>query len=300
MSINETLIYRILVPKFIRKRIVAKVLRAKVLKYYDIHSELVTNEVVTVLNYLKNSKIAMLPYSFQDQYIEDNIEVYDDSDNGLRYVIMDGKRLYFKKRWSKKRIRKSYNELIREQDSESPHRYEDKNFKFENGDVLADIGAAEGNFALSVVDKAERIILFESDREWIEPLNATFGPWKNKVTIVQKFVGDIDDSKCTTLDSYFAHDEKLTFLKIDIEGAESLLFRGSKRILSEQNPLKVAVCTYHKQRDEAEFKALLTQSGFQTRHSDGFMLVFTDRKIKAPFLRRGIIRAEKQKITSLR
>lgn len=293
MSINEAWIYRILVPKFIRRRIVAKVLRTKVLDYYANHSELVSNDVEKVLNYLKHKKIAMLPYYFQDQYFEDNIEVYDDADKGLRYVIMAGERLYFKKRWSKKRIRKSYNELIREQDPESPHRYEDKSFKFENGDVLADIGAAEGNFALSVVEKAERIILFESDREWIEPLNATFEPWKNKVTIVQKFVGDVDNSKYTTLDSYFTPDEKLTFLKVDIEGAESLLFQGSKRILSEQYPLKIAVCTYHKQQDEVEFKALLSQNGFKTSHSNGFMLVFTDRKIRAPFLRRGLVRAEK-------
>jgi hypothetical protein len=293
MSIIETQIYRLLVPKYIRKRIVARVLRTKVLDYYAKNSELVSADVEKVLNYLQNRPIAMFPYNFQDQYIEGDVDVYFDTEKGLKYVLMDGKRLYFKKRWSKRRIQKSFNELVKEQDPQSPHCYEDKTFRFENGEVLVDIGAAEGNFALSVVEKAQRIILFESDKEWIEPLNATFWPWKEKVTIVQKFVGDVDNSSCTTLDSYFTPGEKFTFLKIDIEGAESLLFEGSKRILSKQYPLKVAVCTYHKPQDEFEFKELLSQNGFMTSHSNGFMLVFTDRKIRAPYLRRGLIRAEK-------
>jgi hypothetical protein len=293
MKISETQIYRILVPKFIRKRIVARVLRKKVLDYYANNSQLVSADVKKVLNYLQNRPIAMLPYNFQDHYIESDVDVYNDPEKGLKYVLTDGKRLYFKKRWSIRRIQKCFNELRKEQDPQSPHCYEDTTFRFEKGEILADIGAAEGNFALSVVEKAHKIILFESDKEWIEPLNATFSPWKDKVTIVQKFVGNVDNSKCTTLDSYFAPEEKFTFLKIDIEGAESLLFEGSKRILSQQQPLKIVVCTYHKPQDEFEFKELLSHNGFKTSHSNGYMLVFTDRKIRAPYLRRGLVRAEK-------
>lgn len=183
---------------------------------------------------------------------------------------------------------------MKEQDPQCPHCYENESFKFESGDVLVDIGAAEGNFALSVVEKASRIILFESNKEWIEPLNATFEPWKDKVTIVKKFVGDVSDSTCTTLDDYFAADEKLSFLKIDVEGAESRLLDGCKRILQDQKPLKVAICTYHKPEDEQEFKERLTRYGFETSHSDGFVLLFTDRKLKAPYLRRGLVRAIKR------
>lgn len=293
MNILNTRIYRIIVPKFIRKRIVAKVLRASVLDYYANLSEPLSDEIEKVLDYLRNRKVAMFPYYFQDQYIEDSVEVHNDLEKGLRYVLLDGKRLYFKKRWSKKRIRLSFNELMKEQDPMCPHCYENKDFKFENGDVLVDIGAAEGNFALGVVEKASRIILFESNKEWMEPLNATFEPWKDKVTIVKKFVSDVSDTACTTLDDYFAADEKLSFLKIDVEGAESRLLDGSKRILQEQHPLKVAICTYHKPEDEQEFKERLTNYGFETSHSDGFVLLFTDRKIKAPYLRRGLVRAIK-------
>ena len=293
MNILQSRIYRIIVPKFIRKKIVAKMLRASVLEYYAKLSEPLSDEVEKVLEYLRNRPVVMFPDYFQDEYVEDAVEVLDDKGLDLRYVMFDGKRLYFKKRWSKKRIRKSFNELIKEQDSRCPHCYEAKNFKIESGDVLADIGAAEGILALSVVEKASRIILFESNKEWLEPLNATFGPWKDKVVIVNKFVSDVTDSKCITLDDYFGVDEKLSFLKIDVEGAEANLLNGCKRILQQYKPLKVAICTYHKPEDEHEFTRCLTEYGFETSHSDGFVLLFTDRKIKAPYLRRGLIRAIK-------
>ena len=293
MNILNTQLYRIIVPKFIRKKIVARVLRSNVLAYYANLKEPLTEEISKVLDFIKNRKIAMIPYHFQDEYIENSIEVLDDKETGLRYVTHEGKRLYFKKRWSKKRIRLSFNELRREQDLRSPHCYEADGFKVENGDVLVDIGAAEGIYALSNVEQAGRIVLFESSKEWIEPLRATFAPWKEKVTIVNKFAGDVSNAKCVTLDDYFAPGDKLSFLKIDVEGAESRLLSGCKRILSDVKPLKVAICTYHKAEDEKELNEILIQYGFETSHSDGFMLVYTDRKLKVPYFRRGLIRAIK-------
>ena len=166
-------------------------------------------------------------------------------------------------------------------------------FKIANGEVLVDIGVAEGNFALGAAEKASKLILFETDTEWIEALNATFEPWKEKVLIVNKFVSDITNATNTTLDDFISPDEKISFLKIDVDGAESRLLDGCKRILSDQNPLKLAICTYHKQDDEKDFTALLSRNGFETSHSDGFMLFYYDKKMKAPYLRRGLIRAVK-------
>ena len=293
MNISSSLIYRILVPKLIRKIILAKHLKTSILNYYANHPETHSNEIIEVMEYLKSNPIAVFPYDFQNKYIERNIEILDDPDKGLRYVMLNGKRLYFKKRWSKKRIRHSFNELTKEQDPKSPHRYLNEQFKIDDGEVLVDIGVAEGNFALEAVEKASRIIMFETDVEWIEALNATFEPWKDKVLIVNKFVSDITNSSNTTLDDFFGPDEKITFLKIDVDGAESRLMNGCKRILAEQKPLKVAICTYHKQQDEEEFNSLLISNGFKTAHSDGFILFYYDKKIKAPYLRRGLIRGIK-------
>lgn len=293
MNIVHSKLFRNFVPKFIRKKILARVLRAAVLNYYAGLSEPLSEEIEKVLDYLRKKPITWFPYDFQDQYIKDSIKVYDDKEKGLGYVLLDGKRLYFKRGWSKNRIRKVFNELRKEQDPQCPHCYVNETFKVENDDVLVDIGAAEGNFALSNVEKASRIILFESNKGWIEALNATFGPWKNKVTIVNKFVDDVSGAESTTLDDFIPAEENVSFLKIDVEGAESQVLDGCKRILQQQKPLKLAVCTYHKQEDEKEINEFLTQKGFETSHTDGYILFYTDNKIKAPFLRRGLIRAIK-------
>jgi len=286
-------IYRLIVPKFIRKRILAKNLKEAIFRYFTVFPELVTNEIQQVLNYLKGNPIAIFPYPFQKKYRPEDIEVLFDSTKGLHYVMLDGKRLYFKKRWGIKRIQHSFNELTREQDPESPHRYLTEQFKIEEGEVLVDIGVAEGNFALGAIEKASGLILFETDKEWIEALNATFEPWKEKVQIVNKFVSDVTNEKQTTLDDFISLGTKISFLKIDVDGAESRLLDGCKRILSDQHPLKIALCTYHKQDDEKDFKALLTRNGFTTSHSDGYMLYYYDKEMKAPYLRRGLIRGIK-------
>lgn len=293
MDFLNTAVYRIIVPKFFRKKIVARVLRSKIITYYSNPKKPLPEEISRVLDYIKNRGIAIIPYYFQDEYIEDAIEVHYDKETGLRYVMHEGKRLYFKRRWSIKRIRLSYNELRKEQDIRSPHCYETDGFKVEKGDVLVDIGAAEGIFALSNVEQAGKIVLFESSKEWIEPLRATFAPWQGKVTIVNKFAGDVNNAKCVTLDDYFMPGDKLSFLKIDVEGAESRLLSGCKRILSGVKPLKVAICAYHKAEDERELNEILARDGFETSYSEGFMLVYTDRKLKDPYFRRGLIRAIK-------
>jgi hypothetical protein len=287
-------VYRVVVPKFIRKRILAKKFPIAIRNYYASLPEPQSDEIAEVLNYLSKNPIAVFPYDFQDEYIAEDIEVYEDKEKGLRYVLLDGKRLYFKKRWGKKKIQNLYNLLSKEQDIRSPHRYLTDKFRFEEGEVLVDVGAAEGNFALSVVDIASKIILFEADKEWIEPLNATFEPWKDKVEIVNKFVSDVTDSSNTKLDDFlYKKQNENTFLKIDVEGAESRLLKGGQETLSKLKPLKVAICTYHKQNDEKEFSELLNQFGFKTTNSDGYMLFYYDKQMTAPYFRRGLIRAEK-------
>jgi hypothetical protein len=285
-------IYRFIVPKFIRKKIRLKRLRSAILDYYAQTTTTLTDELKAVIAYLKENPITIFPYPFQYNYRENEIEVFMDPEKRLRFVLLDGQRLYFKKRWSEKRIRHSFNELKREQDPQSPHRYLNDNFRVDEGDILADIGVAEGNFALGAVEKAKALYLFETDKEWIEALNATFEPWKDKVHIINKFVGGKISSTQTTLDEFFK-DEPVTFLKVDVDGAEADLLKGCDRLLSLLSPLKIALCTYHKQNDEKEFTKLLIDKGFSVSPSKGYMLFHTDKRISAPYFRRGIIRAVK-------
>lgn len=296
MNTLVSLILRIVVPGIIRKAILKKRLPADIVKYYEYLPKPLPAEIQEIFNYLQTNSLAIFPYPFHHRYSELDIVVYDDKEKHLCYVLLDGKRLYFKRKWSKKEIKRRFNWLLIEQDIQSPHRYLTDQFRFEDGEVLIDVGAAEGNFALSIVEKASRIVIFETNKEWIEPLLATFEPWKDKVQIVKKFVSDHAGSSHTTLDDFFSDDEPCAlFLKIDVEGAEAKLLRGAEKILSRQDPLKLALCTYHKQDDEKQFNSLLKQKGFETRCSDGYMIFYHDKTIKAPYLRRGLIRAEKNK-----
>jgi hypothetical protein len=255
-------------------------------------------EIREILDYLKSHPLSSIfPYSYAEKYKPENVTVYLDAEKGMRYVWQDGKRLYFKKGWDEKQVQTYYNGLLIEQDALSPHHYETDVFHVAEGDVVVDAGVAEGNFALSVIEKVKKIYLFEVDKAWITALEATFAPWKEKVVIVNKYVSDIDIDKenSITLDTFFGN-EKIDFIKADIEGAEVQLLSGAKAVLSRQNPMKVVLCTYHKHNDAEMLNRMLVEKGFRTEFSNGYMIFYYEMydKLKPPYLRRGLIRGVKR------
>jgi Methyltransferase FkbM domain len=287
-------IYRIIVPKPLRTIILKKNLRKKILCYYaSLPEDEVNTDHREVLEYLLNNEVRIFPYPFHNNYSPGQIEVKYDSKKDLRYVIQEGKRLYFKKRWGAGRIKKACSDLMREQDYNSPHRYLSDSFQAEGNDILADIGAAEGNFSLSVIERVKKIYLFEYDREWIDALRATFEPWQDKVEIIAKYVSGINDESHIRFDTFIGNHKDVNFLKIDVDGAESEVLESCKELFSAGGPLKIALCTYHKNNDEKDFITLLNDYGFTVTPSKGYMINYYDKKIKAPYLRRGLIRAIK-------
>jgi len=269
-------------------------LRKEIIKYYSrLPENQITEEQYQVVEYLKKNPISEFPYIFQEKYNPMKVEVFLDEKIGLHYVFQNKKRLYFKRSWTKNIIKDKYNFLQIEQDINSPHRYLTDEFNINYNDVIVDIGVAEGNFALSVIEKASKMYLFETDKEWIEALKATFAPWSEKVEIINKFVSDKNDEKNVTLDYFFEKKQEINFIKIDVDGAETVLLKGCDKILSDKKSLKVALCTYHKQDDEVNFANLLKNKGFDIVYSKGYMIFIYDNEIKAPYLRRGLIRATK-------
>lgn len=99
--------------------------------------------------------------------------------------------------------RNTYIQLLLEQDEESPHRYIKSNRIPDSNTIFADLGAAEGFLALDFIDKVKKIYLFECDPDWIEALKMTFGPWENKVEIVNRYVSDVTSEKTVSLDDFF-------------------------------------------------------------------------------------------------
>ncbi len=265
----------------------------KILKHLNsIPKNQIIEEQKQVLNYLKRNLIGVFPYNFTKKYKSNRFEVYKDKSNSLNYVVQDGKRLYFKRDIDEKTIRRCYTVLQIEQDIESPHRYLTEDFNVNSGDVVLDIGAAEGNFSISIIEKVEKIFLFEADAMWLEALEATFSPWKSKVEIINKFISNIDDEKNFSIDNFFKSNKKIDFIKMDVEGAELDVLKGCKKLLNEINSIKIAACTYHRQNDAKNINELLINSNFTTEFSNGYMIFYYD-KLEAPYLRKALIRAKK-------
>lgn len=292
MSLSSKL-YRILVPKPIRTKLLLTRLKKEIPTYHlasrDYEQDEERKEVV---EFVQHEGVQIFPYQFTRKYNKETIEVFQDETCGLKYVLMEEKKLYFKRKWSVARIKKSFHDLTLEQDEMSPHRYLSNDFNLDEKDVLADFGAAEGNFTLSVIERIKKAYLFECDPEWIEALEMTFRPWKDKVEIVPKFVSDKNDEKHCSGDVFFK-DKEISFLKIDVDGGERGLLAGFEKTMHTTAKMKIALCTYHQHNDEKEFTTMLTQMNYSVTPSRGYMIFHYDKKIKAPFIRRALIRAQK-------
>ncbi len=248
-----------------------------------------------VVDYLKVKKcFEIFPYEFVSDYNQEKIEVYKDKD-GHKYVIYKEKRLYCKDSDSDENIKKYINGIMIEQDYRCPHSYFGSNgkrleYRFPSkGDVLADVGAAEGFFTLDVIDKISKAYLFECDKSWIEPLQRTFAPYKEKIEIVRKYVGDNNSDDVVTLDSFF-EEKEIDFLKADIEGAEEKMLIGSPKTFSKKIKKVLMVC-YHSNKAEKELKEYLDKYGLITEVNYGYMLLANSLKFqfKKPWLRHGVI-----------
>jgi hypothetical protein len=281
-------------PKPFRKPMLDILMTQTILDYYNsLEPHKISEEEHEALSYIRKEGIQVFPYHFQDKYKKSEVEVFVDAKNGLKYVIENDRKLYFKRKSSERGVKRNYNALRIEQDVESAHRYLTQSFEVEDGDILVDVGAAEGNLPLSVMHKVKKVYLFETDPKWIEALQATFEPWKEKVEIINKYVSDKNNDTHVTLDTFFKDKEPFTFLKVDAEGAETSILEGCRTILAENKPMKIAMATYHKPHDAEEIELFINQYHFKSEFSEGFMIFPELKTFSPPYLRRGLIRAKR-------
>jgi hypothetical protein len=270
-------------------------LRKNILTYYRHHPT--TNEEINfAVDYLSSHSLTSFFGTFQEQYRAEEVRVYRDPSNGLPYVMVNDKRLYFKRSYNKHTVQLVFNGLRIEQDPNSPHCYTDKNFDVEKDDILADIGCAEGFFSLLNIEEVKKVYLFEQDRCWVEALQATFAPCKEKTILIPQFVSDkTTDTEIRPDDYFHGKKDKPTFYKIDVEGAETRVLNGMKSIL-KQPPLKIALCTYHHAEDFESFCRLLKENDFTYRPSSGLMIYQNEiDNMQPPYFRKGLIKAWKKK-----
>jgi hypothetical protein len=232
--------------------------------------------------------LPVFPYSWTSEYSVKDYKSHRDK-KGC-YCVVSGKKLYFPERFSKdaKASLCLYGLMI-EQDKRSPHQYFSENVNVMEGDVLFDIGAAEGLITLLNIEKIKKAYLFECDLEWIDSLQKTFEQYADKVVIINKYVSGQNNDTHTTLDTYInKHKEDQILMKMDIEGMETeVLESGLMENMGDKN-LKFCCCTYHKDNDANVIKKLFSEYGYYTEFSDGYML-FGDK----PSFRKGVIRAWK-------
>lgn len=251
-------------------------------------------EIQNILEYIKLNGLDVFNYKFKNKYQTMNIDVTFDKTCHMYFVNHHGKKMYFAKLYNtEEKVKAYYKYLLVEQAKESPHRYLTSEFNIREGDIVVDVGTAEGNFALDIIDKVSKIYLIEFDEEWIEALNQTFKDYQDKIVIVKKYITSIDAGKYATLDSLIK--EPVNFIKMDIEGNEWDALIGAKEVIGCSDDLKCAICAYHQEFDEILLKDIMGKYGLECSTTNGYMWFPYGKRQNyiSTKLQRGIVRGVK-------
>lgn len=281
---NKKIIYQFRCSRQLRK------LPQQITDYYRSCDREEINEIV---EHVTTYGIEMFPYEFIKKYKSEDIVVYCDDHIQYPYAYIGTKRVYFPKHLHETEIKNAVTSALMEQDEQSPHRYLAESLSLNQDDVAVLVGASDGIFCLSIIDRVRKVYLFEADEHWIAPLQYTFAPYEGKVEIVKRFVSSMDHKERITLDTYFDQiGSKVNYIQADIEGNEKDLLLGAKKILNGSN-IKLSICCYHNQEDQKELSAILNQYGFELHYSKGYMLMWMQVPCKEPYFRKGVIYASK-------
>lgn len=162
-------------------------------------------------------------------------------------------------------------------DTKDWHYYQGENTKIAIGEIVLDIGTAEGLFPLTVLDKCEKIYMVEPSKIFYNCLLRTFSNHSEKTTIFNCAVGnqdgiisfdenslegaistssDLNPIPISKIDSLFSNNERITYLKADIEGFEYEMLKGAEQTIKKNKP-KIAITTYHDQNNPEEIIGLI-------------------------------------------
>lgn len=245
-------------------------------------------DILATLEYWKANKIS--PFNQHIAKKEALCEVWTDQENGMPYIsVLGGRRMYYTRNYEfiVKDGRKYVMDPFTEQSPDSPHLYLYGEHQVKEGGVVVDAGCGEGNFALSVVDRASRLYLIESDPAWVEALKLTFRGYEDKVVICGKMLSNNDGIHTVTLDTLVR--EPVDFIKMDIEGGEVEALLGAEEVFRKSR-LKCSVCAYHRCNDARDIQRILSWYGCRAHVSNKYMTFIYDYNL--PFtldFRHGIV-----------
>lgn len=153
--------------------------------------------------------------------------------------------------------------------------------KCDDDEVFVDLGAYTGDSALSFINtyhRYKKIYCFEISKESIEIMKQTLSPYPN-IEIIPKGAGSFHHSsmmeeynttiscnrigaesgtevEVVTIDDTIS--EKVTIIKMDIEGSEQDALLGCRRHIIEEHP-KLLICVYHNNEDIWKIARMITE-----------------------------------------
>lgn len=267
----------------------------KILQYYEYND---SKEYQNELEYLKKHG-ALTPYLQKRTYKEPpKVNTGFDKKKKMSFVLHKNKKLYFPEHYSKEDAKRVYLNLIIDEDilgsgfkEKNFHQYTTESFCVKNNDILLDVGACEGLFLLDMIDKVSKGFIIESNKNWIKALKVTFEPYKDKITIINKFASNKDSQNEITIDTCLKNEFGSIFIKMDIEGCEYSALCGAEKVLTRKDDIRVSCCTYHYHDDSQLIEKFFKDIGYKTEFSVGYTLFNAYDEMKPPFFRRGLIRA---------
>ncbi|MBQ7544076.1 MAG: FkbM family methyltransferase [Synergistaceae bacterium] len=160
-------------------------------------------------------------------------------------------------------------------------------------EIIVDAGAYDGGTAIQFLEwgqgKVRHIYSFEFDPENAERCEEKLRAYTDKVTLIKKGTWDRDETMhvdtigtagstvrnagstevhLTSIDSV-VKDEPVTFIKMDVEGAELKSLMGARETIIKNRP-RLAICVYHKPEDLYEIPgyilSLVPEYKFLLRH----------------------------------
>ena len=280
-----------------RENIFLKKIKGEFLK--KIYTKQLENdyELKKCFEYIDRFGIDTFCYEDMHQNIFDENDIYYDKNKQMYYAFYKNKKLYLKRSIDTvEKAMELLNSLATEQLPQSPHCYLTSTFRPANGGIVFDIGCAEGNFVLEVIDSISKAYMFECDEEWIEALEATFEPYKEKICIVPKLVSDKSDDRTITIDEFCStnHIQNIDFIKMDVEGYEQKVLLGSNNMLVNKAISMIAVCVYHHYSDEKDIGEMLKKDSYLLDIPERYMAwndIFDVMELNSQIFTHGIIRA---------
>lgn len=221
-----------------------------------------------LIKFLFKPKVATIAFKFIQK-------ITKNEDFEITFNNID-KKLFWPSKFSISRL----NQVVAESfDTEDWHYYQKEHTEINAGEIILDIGTAEGLLPISVIDKCQHIYMIEPSTLFCNCLHKTFSNFKEKTTIFNVAVGNSDgkinfdenslegmisnentafsqELPIYKIDTLLNNKQLITYLKADIEGFELEMLKGAEQTIKNNKP-KIAITTYHTQNNPKEIIDLI-------------------------------------------